>query len=123
MPYVIIDTSSILFGFKYRKDVFDIARYKLTGSKLMISRGVLRELNRLSQNKGKKGATARAALLTIKYKKIEIDNNNAVVDKWILSVARKLAGPVVITNDTELSMRLKALDVKCLKLTRDGLLK
>lgn len=123
MGIAIVDTSSILFGFKYRKDVFEALERQLPLFKPAISRGVLRELGRISLNRGKKGATARVALLALKSKKVDIHNISAGVDDWIVRQAAKARGSVVITNDTELADRLVGRGVACFKLSRSGTLK
>ena len=121
--FVIIDTSSILFGMSNRKDVFDIARAHLPGYQMLISKGVIRELRGISQNMGRRGAGAKAALEAIKYKKVHVDNNTTDVDDWILSKAIGYPGSVVITNDTGLSKRLRSNSVEMRKLTKDGSLR
>ncbi len=121
--FVIIDTSSILFGIANRKDVFDIARARLPGYQMIVSRGVIREIRGISQNRGRRGASAGAALEAIKYKKVHVDNNSTDVDDWILSKAIGYPGSVVITNDTALAKRLRSNSVETRKLTRDGSLR
>ena len=120
--YVIIDTSAILFGFKYKNDVFESVKNSYPGYKILLSKGILRELEGIAQNKGKRGSYARIALASIKYKNVDIDINNENVDDWIVETAQKL-NYVVITNDSELCRRLKRFNLNCLKLTKEGFLK
>lgn len=122
MDYVIIDTSSILFGFSNKIDVFESVLDAFHGKKIMISSGVLRELRSLSTNRGKKGANARAALAAIKVKNVKVEDILGNVDRWILSSAPSFAA-AVITNDTQLAKSLKAKGVKVLKISRDGSLR
>lgn len=122
MQYVIIDTSSMLFGFSNGRSVFEAAKARFPTRKQLVSKGIINELNRLSINKGKKGACARLALLDIRAKKVKVDHIAAYPDSWILAKARE-TGAVTITNDTILSKRLIALDLKALKMSRNGMLK
>lgn len=123
MAFVIVDTSSILYGLAYGKDVFEAVARDFHGRKQVISRGVIRELLKISKNRGKKGSDARAALSVIRYKNLDVDNSNNSVDSWILGKSLEHPNTVVITNDTELHKRLKAEGVLALKLTKAGVLK
>lgn len=123
MAYAIIDTSSILFGFSYRKDAFAIAERAFSGLEPLVSRGTLRELEKASSNRGAKGAAARVALSILKLKKIRVDTNTGNVDSWIIRKAASMPGTVVVTNDTELLMKLKSLGVRTAKLSKSGKLR
>ncbi len=123
MWFAILDTSSILFGFSNMRDTFEVAKNKFPGRKILVSRGVLRELAGISMNRGKRGASAKAALEAIRYKKIEVDSNNSNVDSWVYGAARRYPHSVVITNDTELYKKLKTINIESFKLTKDGHLK
>lgn len=118
---IIIDTSSILFGFASKKDIFQIVEDKFYGSKIAISVGVISELTGISHKRGKNGAIARFALLVLKSKKLKVYNINTNVDNWILRSSKK--SDIVVTNDTELSMRLRVKGISVLKLTRSGTLR
>ncbi|MCL5262342.1 MAG: hypothetical protein M1390_00675 [Candidatus Marsarchaeota archaeon] len=123
MRYVIVDTSSILFGLAHRKDVLGIAERSLPGFTPLISSGVIRELRHHSLNKGAKGASARAALSILKLKKIRVDNTSGDVDSWILRKAVSEAGSLVVTNDTPLLRKLRLSGVRVMKLSKSGKLK
>ena len=118
---IIVDTSSILFGFEYKKDVFQIIDDKFYGSVIAISKGVISELAGISHKNGKSGAIARFALLVLKSKKLKVYNINTNVDNWILRSSRK--SDIVVTNDTELSMHLRVKGIHVLKLTKNGTLR
>ena len=122
---VIIDTSSILFSFEYRKDVFGIVEAEFPHATMSISRGVLRELAAAALNKGRKGAAARTALLAVKSKKLKVYNNNGHVDAWIVGMARASGGKVaIVTNDTLLVKRLHSFQgLRISKLSNDGRLR
>lgn len=123
MAYAIIDTSSILFGALYRKDAFAIAERAFPGFGLMVSRGVIREMSGAARNMGAKGAAARAALSILKLKKIRVDNSTGNVDSWIVRKAASMPGTVVVTNDTELMMKLRSMGVRTAKLSKSGKLR
>lgn len=123
MRFAILDTSSILFGFSNMKDTFEIVKERFPGRGILVSKGVLRELAGISLNRGRRGTSARAALEAIRYKKIEVDNDNKDVDPWVVAAARRYPHSVVITNDTELYKKLKNINIESFKLTKDGHLK
>lgn len=123
MLLAIVDTSSILFGFSNRRDVFAAVSERFPGAGMLISAGVLAELAGISENRGKRGTSARTALEAIKHKKILVDKDTGNVDAWIRSKSLESKHSVVITNDTELLRVLRSSGVMCLKLTRQGLLR
>ncbi len=122
MRYLILDTSSMLFGFSNNRNVFDLAIGEFPSHRPLVSIGIVNELMGLSQNKGKKGACARVALAEIRAKKIEIDNINRA-DGWILEKARRNRGSVVVTNDTPLAKKLLRFGTTVLKMSRSGMLR
>ncbi len=123
MAFLIIDTSSIIFGFSNKKDVFEIASRRFPGHGMLISAGILRELSKLAANRGAKGAGAKTALAALSYKKVNVDNTTRSVDSWVYAKSREYPHSVVVTNDTELYKKLKSANIKCLKLTKAGLLR
>lgn len=123
MRYVIIDTSSMLFGFTYNRNVFERAREQFPGYKLLVSSGIIKELTKISSNKGSKGLRARVALLELKAKKINVDNISVYPDKWILDTSLKNKESVVITNDSALARKLKLGKVRTYKISKSGVLR
>ncbi len=123
MTYVIIDTSSILFGLSFNKDVFAIAARRFPGSKPMISRGIIGELRAISKNMGRKGATAAAALSLIRVKNVKVDANSGNVDSWVYRTAARYNNFIVITNDTALFRRVRGANPNVFKLSKSGILK
>jgi rRNA-processing protein FCF1 len=123
MDCAIIDTSSILFGFTYNRNVFETVKEKFPRHKMLVSKGIIKELTRLSNNKGRKGLRARIALLEIKAKRVNVDNISIHPDKWILDTAIRSKNYTVITNDTDLASKLARVHVKVFKISRSGLLK
>jgi rRNA-processing protein FCF1 len=123
MGYVIIDTSSILFGFSFKKSVFESAAKRFPDYKPIVSRGIIRELSSFSTLKGKKGANAKIALLELKAKKIDVYNINRHPDSWILDFSFKKRDSIVITNDTALARKLASRSIRVFKMSRSGMLK
>ncbi|MEM3020507.1 MAG: DUF188 domain-containing protein [Candidatus Micrarchaeaceae archaeon] len=119
MLKVIVDTSAILYGFEYRKDVFDAIENRFGRYEAIISRGVLRELDKMSTNKGKKGAAARAALNALKAKNIKVDSTITYVDRWI-SKSAQADGAAVVTNDSGLAAKLLSEGVRVFKMSKSG---
>lgn len=120
---VFIDTSSIIFGFENRANVFGALSMQLPACKPTISKGILKELNKISFNKGRKGASAKASLREINAIKPEIDRNDSSGDEWLLGVAENIKGAKIITNDSKLARSLKSLGASVLKLGKDGILR
>lgn len=121
MRYVIVDTSSILFGFSNRKSVFEAVRAEL-GVACLVSKGIISELNSISTRKGIRGGEARAALWELSLKKIKIEANPKYPDSWIRQRVTQPGIVAVVTNDTRLASAIKD-DVMVLKLSRDGRLR
>jgi rRNA-processing protein FCF1 len=115
---IIIDTSSILFGFASKKDVFHIASVQLHGN-LIISKGVIRELASKASNRGARGAHAKAALESLRHMSINIMSDQGNVDSWITRSAKRL-NAVVVTNDTMLAKRLSSSNIMVFKLSKSG---
>ncbi|MDE1868726.1 MAG: hypothetical protein KGH60_02050 [Candidatus Micrarchaeota archaeon] len=122
MQYIIIDTSSMLFGFANNRSVFEAVKRRFPDRKQLVSKGIISELNRLSINKGKKGACARLALLEIRLKRIQVDRISVYADSWVFAKAKRL-NATTITNDTALAKRLAGANLKVFKISRNGMLK
>ena len=120
MNRIIVDTSSILFGFANRRSVFESLSKLETKYKPMVSKGIINELGIISRSKGARGTYARAALSEIRSMGIRVAESAAYPDRWILS--RAAIGSVVVTNDTELARSLPK-GVIVLKLSRNGRLR
>ena len=117
MEFAIVDTSSILFGFANRKSVFDAVGEEL-GVRCLISKGIIRELERISEGKGVRGATAQTALKEISLKRIKKEDNSEYPDAWILKRSRSGIAAVV-TNDTKLAGSIPET-VAVFKFSRQG---
>ncbi|MCL5106333.1 MAG: PIN domain-containing protein [Candidatus Marsarchaeota archaeon] len=137
MNYIIIDTSSILFGLKFNKNVFEIVKERYIGNyKIIISRSIINELERLSSAKSRLALNAKLALSIISLikeneRKVFIyKDSNINTDKWISSMLGSLSNLVIVTNDTQLAKALsdksktyinKSADI--FKITKQGVLK
>ncbi len=121
MRCIIVDTSSILFGFYHHIDIFDKILDEMLGYKIIISKGVIRELEKLA-NSRKQKPYAEVALSSVQRHKIEILENDSNVDSWIMEESAK-NGCVVCTNDMDLKRRLKSKGVSVVSLSLSGRLK
>lgn len=119
MKKVIVDTSAILYGFDYRKDVFDAIENTLGRHETIVSLGVFRELEGIGSNRGKRGATARAALKALKVKNINVDSTITYVDRWISKSALS-EGADVVTNDSGLAAKLASEGIRVFKMSKSG---
>lgn len=109
---IALDTSSILFGLEKKIDVFDIA--KEHGYTPIVSKGVIKELEKLASSKSKKSIYAKLALNAIKAKKVKIVDSSEYVDSWLEK------NKVVCTNDLKLRRKLKEKGVKAFALAVGG---
>ncbi len=121
MGYVIVDTSSILFGFSNRKSVFEAVKRDL-GGRCLVSKGIISELDSISKRKGIRGGEARAALWELSLKKIKIEANSKYPDLWIEQRSAQPGIEAVVTNDTKLASAIRK-DVVVFKLSREGRLR
>lgn len=120
MEWVLVDTSSILFGMEHARSAMEAARSRFPGRRPLVSKGIIKELGKLSLNKGNKGAAAKAALAEITLKRIDVENIIGNADSWILAKAGASEGTVVVTNDTALARRLLARRAIVYKMSRSG---
>ncbi|MGC8478349.1 MAG: hypothetical protein ACP5NE_00250 [Candidatus Micrarchaeia archaeon] len=123
MCNVFIDTSSIIFGFENKSSVFGAIASQLPSCIPKVSKGILKELNKISHNKGKKGACAKSSLREIGALGLEIDSNDSSGDDWLLGIASKSKGAKIVTNDSALAKKLKSLGANVFKLSKSGILR
>ncbi len=122
MRYIVIDTSSIIFGLSNGKDAFKAANESADGYVPIISKGIINELKEISERGSKFSKFANTALLLIIEWRIDIVNNQSAVDDWIAEAAKK-EGYAVCTNDMELKRALKKARIRVFSITRSGLLR
>ncbi len=119
MRYVIVDTSSIIFGLSNKVDVFSAIKAKDPSLEPLISMGIMNELNRIRDSWGKFSKFAAAGIYLISRHEPDIANTKEGVDDWIVSEASKL-GCSVCTNDMALKRRLKAKGIEVFSISRSG---
>ncbi|MEM0201290.1 MAG: hypothetical protein QXD23_02690 [Candidatus Micrarchaeaceae archaeon] len=121
---IIVDTNAILFGLKYNKNIFEVLleNEEYSHLKILISKGVIRELKKFSLSSKKLKIEASIAINIIQNMQLIIDNSNQYVDSWILS--KSLKGNVLVcTNDIKLKRKLKSLGVGVISITKTGKLR
>ncbi|MEM4256872.1 MAG: PIN domain-containing protein [Candidatus Diapherotrites archaeon] len=102
---VALDTNMLLNITKFKVDVFSEIK-KLFGTVYFcVPKPVLAELEKLSKNKGKKGAEARIALSLLSKKQIKIVSlENLSADDALLKLAEHC---IIATNDKKLISSIK----------------
>ncbi len=121
MRCIIVDTSSILFGFSNHVDVFEKIEWEFPECVALISKGVITELEKSSKSR-KQAAYAKAALLAVERHKLEISRSTGYVDDWIASESAKRRC-LVCTNDIGLKARLKRTGIGTVSLSMNGRLR
>ncbi|MEM3781733.1 MAG: hypothetical protein QXT43_02100, partial [Candidatus Micrarchaeaceae archaeon] len=116
--YVLIDTSSILFAFRNKNNIFALLSYQFPGVRLAVSQGVKEELAKLSKSKKRISASASVALKEAASNGVEVLPNKAMPDAWLLDSAK--AGVFICTNDIALKRKLKAKGATVFSVTRSG---
>ena len=122
MPFIIVDTSSIIFGLSNKKDVFEAVRNHQRAYSPIISEGIIRELKLIRERHEKYSKFAGAALLLISMAHVEITKDSSSVDEWIKKEAVG-KGYAVCTNDTALKRSLKTAKIRVFSMTRSGTLR
>jgi rRNA-processing protein FCF1 len=113
----------MLYGFAHGKDAIEAAQKHFHGRGILLSGAIIRELRGISRNRGKKGLTAKLALLSIRSKKIKVDDINGPADEWIAEAAENERVYATVTNDTRLFNRLRSKGALVFKFSRDGKIK
>ncbi len=116
---VLVDTSSILFGFVNKRNVFESLRDSMPDHMQIISKGVVRELEKFANSKMKMRPEAAIALAYITSSNIHIDDSSEYVDAWIEKRSEK-NGSAVCTNDIKLKRGLKSVGVNVVSISRSG---
>lgn len=122
MKYIILDTSSILFGLSNNSNVLQAVKESLPDYKILVSNGIINELKKIGSGRRKSKGNAKVALSMLKMGGIEISEEKAEVDSWIMKEAVS-KGYSVCTNDIKLKSALKAKGVRTFSITRSGLLR
>jgi rRNA-processing protein FCF1 len=116
---VVIDTSSIIFGFSKKIDVFEKIREEFPGHEILMPSGVIGELEKIGKEKMKESVNARYALGVIGKLGLKVVPSYAYVDRWLLEKAEGI-GCIVCTNDGELRKKLSAKGLKVVSVSVGG---
>ncbi|MFN7991644.1 MAG: nucleotide-binding protein [Candidatus Micrarchaeia archaeon] len=111
---VVLDTNFLLIPFQFKINIIRELEYLLEVSHhFVISSKTLSELEKIGKSIGKSGMAARLALKLVaaNRNRITVVQSNEYVDRWIEDYA-KANNAIVCTNDSELRMKLKDLDIK-----------
>jgi rRNA-processing protein FCF1 len=120
--FVIVDTSSIIFGLSKKHDVFSALEERFPGYSLLISQGIMNEIKGIAGGNGRYAKYAKAALEIInRNKRIEISRSIAYPDSWILASSPK--AEAVCTNDIALKRELRRKGAAVLSMAINGKLR
>lgn len=119
MDYVVVDTSSIIFGLSNKIDVFERIPEELN-CKVVVSEGIVNELKKIGTGSGKFSKFGKVAIDLLKTNnKVKLVNDEEYVDNWIIDMAMK-NGYKVCTNDIKLKKELKEMGIRAFSLSRNG---
>ena len=120
--FIIVDTSSIIFGLSKKYDVFSALEERFPGYPLLISQGIMNEINGIAGGNGRYAKYAKAALEIInRNKRIEISRSMVYPDSWILANFSK--AEAVCTNDIALKRELRKKGAAVLSMAINGKLR
>jgi len=118
---VLVDTSSIIYSFCLKKDIF--ANIENLGFTPVVVSSVIEELKEISKRNSKYAVAARYALRVIeerkKGKRIRIIKTKGNADEAIERIAKKKKIRVC-TNDKEMKKRIKKLGLEILTVKSNG---
>ena len=118
---VLIDTSSIIFSFCLKKDIF--SNIEDLGFVPLLISSVVEELKKIAKRNSKYAVAARYALKVIeerkKEKRIKIIKTKGNADEAIERIAKKKKIRVC-TNDKEMKKRIKKLGLEILTVKSNG---
>lgn len=115
---VLLDTNFLMIPHQFHIDLAgELDRIIEADYNLTTLSCVVDELEKLSRNRGDKGAEAKTALKLIKEGCIRVLDRSGYVDDEILNYARENRGVVVCTNDVELRRMLRrdSIPVICMQ--------
>lgn len=119
--FVIVDTSSIVFGLSKKHDVFSAIEERFPGCSIRISQGILNEIKGIAKGNGRYAKSAKVALELIKNgKNMDIDTSRKYPDDWMLENA---SGTTICTNDAALKKELRKRGAKVLSISINGMLR
>ena len=122
MQSIIVDTSAIIFAAENRVDIFKAIEEQMPGAEIILSNGIMEEIEMLTAAGGERKKHAKVALGLVEKHKIKMLKDHSYVDGWIVkeSAERKC---VVCTNDIALKEELKKAKIKVLSVSGSGILR
>jgi rRNA-processing protein FCF1 len=118
---VLVDTSSIIYSFCLKKDIF--ANIEDLGFTPVVVSSVIEELKKISKRNSKYAIAARYALRVIeereKKKRIKIITTKGNADEAIERIAKKQKMRVC-TNDKKMKKRIKKVGLEILTVKANG---
>lgn len=122
MKQMIVDTSSIVFVAGSGTDIFAAIEERMPGTEVIVSNGIVEELERIAGSPSSSKKAAKLALKFITRHKIKMMKGSGEVDVWIAreGESRKCA---VCTNDIGLKEELKRRKVEVLSAGSNGILR
>ena len=118
---VLLDTSSIIFSFYLKKDIF--SNIEDLGFTPVVVSSVVEELKKIAKRNSKYAVAARYALKVIeerkKEKRIKIIKTKGNADEAIQRIAKKKKIRVC-TNDKQMKKRIKKLGLEILTVKSNG---
>jgi len=115
---IIIDTNFFLVPYQFKIDILTELEHLIDVHHVyIITSKTIKELEKIAENSGKKGAGGKFALKLIEANKdkMEIMESNKPVDTWIEEYAEE-HGAIVCTNDIKLKKKLKDNGIKVISL-------
>jgi len=115
---VVIDTNFFLVPYQFKIDILTELEHLIDVHHVyIITSKTIKELEKIAENSGKKGAGGKFALKLIEANKdkMEIMESNKPVDTWIEEYAEE-HGAIVCTNDIKLKKKLKDNGIKVISL-------
>jgi len=121
MHILIIDTSSILFCLSNNIDLLSAVNEAFPGYGIAVSKGIIKELNGLSNSRKRSARYAGIAVRMLKRANAYVFENDENADKWLIEIA----GPdkTICTNDSKLRRALRARGANVVSVARDGKLR
>jgi len=121
MRKVILDTSSIVFAFSMKANIFEAAEDQLR-ARIVVSSGIMRELKGIASGRTKESRAARIALEMMKRHAVDVVDDDRRADDWILD-AGVAEGVYVCTNDMGLKRELRERGKRALSVSENGVLR
>ncbi len=122
MESIIVDTSAIVFAAQNGKDIFSSIEEGMPGCEIVVSTGIVEELERIAGSRSDNRKAAKLALGLITRHKIKMLKGGTDVDKWITDESSKRRWSVC-TNDIGLKKELKKRKVEVLSASGNGILR